>query len=132
MATCQQGRGYSPRYQSEVLAIISLNDEVAQVTKKREAAQEKLRRMAKAYIDGIFPDPEYHRQKKLIEMELKSLVKLGVKQSQIIWTDSMLQLVNGIVKHLSNGYCLVIQVLKLVDIIQLRILKFQYLKRRNS
>ncbi|MFC1961671.1 hypothetical protein ACFLWN_01285 [Chloroflexota bacterium] len=36
--------------------------------------QEKLRRMGKAYIDGVFPDEEYHRQKKLLELELESLV----------------------------------------------------------
>jgi len=33
-----------------------------------------LRRMGKAYVDGIFPDEEYYRQKKLLEMELESLV----------------------------------------------------------
>jgi site-specific DNA recombinase len=33
-----------------------------------------LRRMGKAYIDGVFPDEEYHRQKKILEMELESLV----------------------------------------------------------
>ncbi|MFC2008026.1 hypothetical protein ACFLVB_05495 [Chloroflexota bacterium] len=56
------------------MAIISLKDEVDQVRKKRHTVQEKLRRMAKAYIDGVFPDEEYHRQKKLLEMELESLV----------------------------------------------------------
>jgi site-specific DNA recombinase len=56
------------------LAIISLKDEVDRVKKARIATQEKLRRMAKAYIDGIFPDEEYHRQKRLLEMELESLV----------------------------------------------------------
>ena len=30
--------------------------------------------MAKAYVDSVFPDEEYHRQKKLLEMELESLV----------------------------------------------------------
>jgi site-specific DNA recombinase len=30
--------------------------------------------MAKAYIDGVFPDEEYYRQKKILEMELESLV----------------------------------------------------------
>ena len=30
--------------------------------------------MGKAYVDGLFPDEEYHRQKKLLEMELESLV----------------------------------------------------------
>jgi hypothetical protein len=28
--------------------------------------------MAKAYVDGLFPDGEYQRQKKLLEMELES------------------------------------------------------------
>jgi len=50
-----------PQWLEEVLAIISLKGEVDQVTKKREAAQEKLRRMARAYIDGVFPDKEYHQ-----------------------------------------------------------------------
>jgi site-specific DNA recombinase len=58
----------------EVLSIVSLKDEARQVRKRKQAAQEKLRRMAKAYIDGVFPDEEYHRQKKLLEMELESLV----------------------------------------------------------
>jgi len=30
--------------------------------------------MAKAFTDGLFGDEEYHRQKKLIEMEIESLV----------------------------------------------------------
>ena len=63
-----------PQWLEEVLSIISLKDEVEQVKKKRQAVLEKLRRMAKAYIDGVFPDEEYHRQKKLLEMELESLV----------------------------------------------------------
>jgi site-specific DNA recombinase len=62
------------RWLEEVLSIISLKDEVEKVRKKRQAAQEKLRRMAKAYMDGLFPDEEYQRQKKLLEMELESLV----------------------------------------------------------
>ena len=63
-----------PQWLEEVLAIISLKDEVERVKKERQAVQEKLRRMAKAYVDGLFPDEEYHRQKKLLEMELESLV----------------------------------------------------------
>jgi hypothetical protein len=30
--------------------------------------------MAKAYIDGLSPDEEYKRQKRLLEMEFESLV----------------------------------------------------------
>ena len=63
-----------PRWLEEVLSIISLKDEVDRVKKARVATQEKIRRMAKAYIDGVFPDEEYHRQKRLLEMELESLV----------------------------------------------------------
>ena len=63
-----------PRWLEEVLAIISLKDEVDQIKKKKQAIQEKLRRMGKVYVDGVFPDEEYHRQKKLLEMELESLV----------------------------------------------------------
>ena len=63
-----------PRWLEEVLTIISLKDEVETINKKRQNTQEKLRRMAKAYIDGVFPDGEYYRQKKLLELELESLV----------------------------------------------------------
>jgi site-specific DNA recombinase len=63
-----------PKWQEEVLAIISLKDEVDRVRKERIAVQERLRRMGKAYIDGLFPDEEYNRQKKLLEMALESLV----------------------------------------------------------
>jgi len=63
-----------PKWLEEVLAIISLKDEVSWVNKQHQGVREKLRRMAKAYIDGVFPDEEYHRQKKLLEMELESLV----------------------------------------------------------
>ncbi len=63
-----------PRWLEEVLAIISLKDEVEKVKAKRAKAQEKLRRMGKVYADGLFDDDEYHRQKRLLEMELESLV----------------------------------------------------------
>ena len=31
--------------------------------------QDRLKRMARAYVDGLFPEEEYHRQKRLLEME---------------------------------------------------------------
>jgi DNA invertase Pin-like site-specific DNA recombinase len=63
-----------PRWLEEVLTIISLKDEVHRVKKARQDLEEKMRRMVKTYQDGLFPDEEYNRQKKLIEMELASLV----------------------------------------------------------
>jgi site-specific DNA recombinase len=63
-----------PKWLEEILAIVSLQDEVQRVKEERGKAEEKLRRMAKAYVDNLFPDEEYRRQKKLLEMELESLV----------------------------------------------------------
>jgi len=69
-----EGIELGPKWLEEVLAIINLKDEVSRVNKQRKAVQEKLRRMARVYVDRLFPDEEYHRQKKLLEMELESLV----------------------------------------------------------
>jgi len=63
-----------PKWLEEVLSIISATDEVARVKQQRARVEEKLRRMAKAYVDDLFPDEEYYRQKRLLEMELESLV----------------------------------------------------------
>jgi site-specific DNA recombinase len=63
-----------PKWFEEVLAIISLKDEVERIKITRQDVIEKLRRMAKAYIDGLFPDQEYNRQKRLLELQLESLV----------------------------------------------------------
>ena len=51
-----------PNWLEQVLAILSLKDETERVRKARQDVQEKLRRMAKAYIYGLFPDEEYKRQ----------------------------------------------------------------------
>src|SRR5512147_2850068 len=66
----------------QVLAILELKDEAERVKKTRQSVQEKLRRMAKAYIDGLFPDGEYNRQRRLLEMELESLVVPGVDAAE--------------------------------------------------
>ncbi len=53
----------------EVLSIVSLKDEVLRINEELQRTQEKLRRMAKAYVDGVFPDEESHHQKRLLELE---------------------------------------------------------------
>ena len=50
-----------------------MNSFLSRAWNKREDVPEKLSRMAKAYVDSVFPDEEYHRQKQLLEMELESL-----------------------------------------------------------
>ena len=63
-----------PKWLEEVLTIISLKDQVHRIKKERQEVEEKIRRMVKTYHDGLFPDEEYNRQKKLLEMALESLV----------------------------------------------------------
>ena len=63
-----------PRWEEEVLSIVSTRDEAENVREKRQKVQERLRRLGKSYIDGIYDDDEYKRQKRACEMELESLV----------------------------------------------------------
>ena len=63
-----------PRWLEEVMTIISVKDEVESVNNKRNKNREKLRRLAKIYLDGLLPDDEYKRQKQQLQMELESLV----------------------------------------------------------
>ena len=57
-----------------MLAIVNLKDDVDRVKKERKQVQEKLKRMARTYIDGLLPEDEYSRQRKLFEQQLESLV----------------------------------------------------------
>ena len=63
-----------PRWEEEVLSIISVKDEVEKIREKRQKAQERLRRLGRAYVDGLYDDVEYRRQKRTLEMALESLV----------------------------------------------------------
>ena len=53
---------------------VKLKDRVKHVQEERKRLGERLRRMAKAFVDGLFDDGEYRRQKEQIEFELASLV----------------------------------------------------------
>ena len=57
-----------------MLAIVNLKDDVDRVKKERKQVQEKLKRMARTYIDGLLSEDEYSRQRKLFEQQLESLV----------------------------------------------------------
>ena len=63
-----------PAWEEQLLSIISARDEVEVVQAKRRKVQERLRRLAKTYVDGVYDDQEYKRQKRNLEMELESLV----------------------------------------------------------
>ena len=63
-----------PRWEEEVLSIVSARDEAESIKEKRQKVQERLRRLGKAYVDGVYDDEEYKRQKRTAELELGSLV----------------------------------------------------------
>ena len=63
-----------PRWEEEVLSIVSAGDEAESIKEKRQKVQERLRRLGKAYVDGVYDDEEYKRQKRTAELELGSLV----------------------------------------------------------
>jgi len=70
------------RWQEKVLAIISIKDEADKVNKRQQDIKNRLKRMAKTYIDGLIEDNEYSRQKKVLEMELESLVVPEVRATE--------------------------------------------------
>ena len=57
-----------------MLKRISLHDEVARVRADREQVQEKLRRLGKAFIDGMVDEPDYDRHRAQLEFDLTALV----------------------------------------------------------
>ncbi len=58
----------------QVLERISLRDEVARVRTERGQVQERLKRLGKAFVDGLIDEPDYDRQKAQYEFDLASLV----------------------------------------------------------
>ena len=61
-------------WQRRVLARIVRQDETARIIGERERVKEKLRRLGQAFVDGLFDEIEYHRQKNSLEWELESLL----------------------------------------------------------
>ena len=61
-------------WERRVLAKIVHQDETARIISERERVKEKLRRLGQAFVDGLFDEGEYHRQKKSLEWELESLL----------------------------------------------------------
>lgn len=59
-------------------ALISEQDETALIHAKHTRVNERLNRLARVYLDGLFPEDEYRRQKRRLETELESLVVPGI------------------------------------------------------
>ena len=58
----------------QVLERIAMKDEVARIQDERVRVTERLRRLGRAYVDGLFSEDDYRDQKQSLAMELESLV----------------------------------------------------------
>ena len=58
----------------DVLARIQLADQVERVKQERIQAEQRLRRLGKAYVDGLYSDDDYRREKRGLEEKLSGLV----------------------------------------------------------
>ena len=61
-------------WMDRVLARIHLADEVKRVEEERKGTEQRLKRLGQIYLDGVIPEPEYQRQKRLLHDGLASLV----------------------------------------------------------
>jgi len=55
-----------------------LADDVEQVRHERTQTEQRLKRLGKAYVDGLYDDEGYRREKRSLEDKLANLVVPGV------------------------------------------------------
>ena len=65
-------------WMDRVLAQVHLADEVKRVELERKETGQRLRRLGQVYVDGLLPQGEYSRQKRLLDDKLAALVVPGV------------------------------------------------------
>ena len=65
-------------WMDRVLARIHLVDEVERVAFERRGAEQRLRRLGTAYVDGLYVEDDYRREKRFLEDIIASLVVPGV------------------------------------------------------
>ena len=65
-----------------VLARIHLADEVERIQQERQLTGQRLKRLGKAYVDGLYPDDDYRREKRVLEEKLATLVVPGIDSAK--------------------------------------------------
>ena len=65
-------------WMDRVLAQVHLKHEVELVRKEREQTEQRLKRLGRAYIDGLLVKMDYQREKQLLHDKLASLVVPGL------------------------------------------------------
>ncbi len=69
-------------WMDRVLAKIHLADEVNRIGQERLQAEQRLKRLGKAYVDGLYYDDDYRREKRSLEELLAGLVIPGVNSAK--------------------------------------------------
>ena len=65
-------------WMDRVLARVHLADEVDRIHRERQQTEQRLKRLGKAYVDGLYSDDDYRREKRAMEGKLGALVVPGV------------------------------------------------------
>ena len=65
-------------WMDRVLSQVHLADEVTRVQEERKKVQQRLKRLGRAYVDGLYSDEDYRKEKRLLEDQLGALVVPGV------------------------------------------------------
>ncbi|MDA0264905.1 MAG: zinc ribbon domain-containing protein [Chloroflexi bacterium] len=69
-------------WMDRVLAKIHLADEVNRIGQERLQTEQRLMRLGKAYVDGLYSDDDYRREKRSLEEMLAGLVIPGVDSAK--------------------------------------------------
>ena len=65
-------------WMDRVLARIQLEDQVGKMRQERSQVEQRLKRLGKAYVDGLYSDEDYRREKRSLEEKAASLIVPGV------------------------------------------------------
>ena len=65
-------------WMDRVLAKIHLADEVNRIGQERLQTEQRLKRLGRAFVDGLYTDDDYRREKRSLEESLAAIVVLGV------------------------------------------------------
>ena len=65
-----------------VLSRINLQEETRWVNERRIRITERLKRLGRAYIDGLISEGDYSRERQYLEMELEILVVSGAEAAE--------------------------------------------------
>ncbi len=65
-----------------VLAWVHMKDEVERVRKKRAQTEQRLKRLWRAYVDGLLAETDYLREKQALQDRMASLVVQGLSETE--------------------------------------------------